>query len=238
MPVPILKLEGVSRLLGDQWRLRNLDLAIAAGEVVAVVGANGAGKSTLLRLLAGGLAPTQGRVLLGGVDLYRQRDRVQTRIGMAPEQPALYEDLSVHTYLSFMGGLQGLAGERLTARVIAVTQACQLTTVTHQVIRTLSLGFRQRVSLAQARLHEPELLILDEPTNGLDPLEAEEVIRTLREVNGAQTIILSSHILQEVAGWCQRAIVLQAGEIIADERLDGRKTADDLLSLLQGAVAA
>jgi len=238
MSTTLLKLESVSRLLGDHWRLRDLSLEITTGEVVAVVGANGAGKSTLLRVLSGGLAPTRGRVLLGGVDLYRQRDRVQTRIGIVPEQPALYEDLSVETYLRFMGTLHGLRKDRLAARVAAVARECQLEPVARQVIRTLSLGFRQRVSLAQARLHEPELLLLDEPTNGLDPVEGEEIARLLREVSGRQTVILSSHMLQEVAAWCRRVVFLQAGAIIADEQLDGKKTASDLLSVLQRSVAA
>jgi ABC-2 type transport system ATP-binding protein len=252
MPPPLLKLENVSRLLGDRWCLRNLSLDIMPGEVVAVVGANGAGKTTLLRLLSGSLAPTRGRVMLGDVDLYRQRDRVQTRIGLVPEQPALYEDLSVQTriglvpeqpalyedlsvqaYLGFMGTLQGLSQARLAARVAAVVEECQLGGVTAQVIRTLSLGFRQRVSLAQARLHEPDLLILDEPTNGLDPVEGEAIARTFRRVSTGQTTVLSTHMLQDVADWCQRVVFLQSGAMIADERLEENMAAHDVLSLWQ-----
>jgi ABC-2 type transport system ATP-binding protein len=233
MPPPLLKLENVSRLLGDRWCLRNLSLDIMPGEVVAVVGANGAGKTTLLRLLSGSLAPTRGRVMLGDVDLYRQRDRVQTRIGLVPEQPALYEDLSVQAYLGFMATLQGLSQARLAARVAAVVEECQLGGVTAQVIRTLSLGFRQRVSLAQARLHEPDLLILDEPTNGLDPVEGEAIARTFRRVSTGQTTVLSTHMLQDVADWCQRVVFLQSGAMIADERLEENMAAHDVLSLWQ-----
>ena len=233
MRSPILKLENVSRLLGDRWCLRNISLDIMPGEVIAVVGANGAGKTTLLRLLSGSLAPTRGQVMLGGVDLYRQRDRVQTRIGLVPEQPALYEDLSVQAYLDFMGTLQGLPQARLAARIAAVVEECQLGVVTAQVIRTLSLGFRQRVSLAQARLHEPDLLILDEPTNGLDPVEGEAVAQTFRKVSTGQTTVLSTHMLQDVADWCHRVVFLQSGVMIADERLEEETAASDVLSLLQ-----
>ena len=233
MRSPILKLENVSRLLGDRWCLRNISLDIMPGEVIAVVGANGAGKTTLLRLLSGSLAPTRGQVMLGGVDLYRQRDRVQTRIGLVPEQPALYEDLSVQAYLDFMGTLQGLPQARLAERIAAVVEECQLGVVTAQVIRTLSLGFRQRVSLAQARLHEPDLLILDEPTNGLDPVEGEAVAQTFRKVSTGQTTVLSTHMLQDVADWCHRVVFLQSGAMIADERLEEETTASDVLSLLQ-----
>ena len=235
MRSPILKLENVSRLLGDRWCLRAISLDIMPGEVVAVVGANGAGKTTLLRLLSGSLAPTRGQVLLGEVDLYRQRDRVQTRIGLVPEQPALYEDLSVQAYLEFMGTLQGLSRARLAARIAAVVEECQLGTVTAQVIRTLSLGFRQRVSLAQARLHEPDLLILDEPTNGLDPVEGEAVAQTFRKVSTRQTTVLSTHMLQDVADWCHRVVLLQSGAMIADKRLEEKTAASDVLSLLQQA---
>ena len=126
MRSPILKLENVSRLLGDRWCLHDISLDIMPGEVIAVVGANGAGKTTLLRLLSGSLAPTRGQVMLGGVDLYRQRDRVQTRIGLVPEQPALYEDLSVQAYLDFMGTLQGLPQARLAARIAAAKAAATL----------------------------------------------------------------------------------------------------------------
>ena len=233
MQPPLLKLENVSRLLGDRWCLRDISLDIMPGEVVAVVGANGAGKTTLLRLLSGSLAPTRGRVLLGAVDLYRQRDRVQPRIGLVPEQPALYEDLSVQAYLGFMGTLQGVSQARLAARIAAVVEECQLGAVTAQVIRTLSLGFRQRVSLAQARLHEPDLLILDEPTNGLDPVEGDAVARTFRKVSTGQTTVLSTHMLQDVADWCQRVVFLQSGEIVADERLEENMAAHDVLALLQ-----
>lgn len=233
MQSPILKLENVSRLLGDRWCLRGISLDIMPGEVVAVVGANGAGKTTLLRLLSGSLAPTRGQVMLGGVDLYRQRDRVQTRIGLVPEQPALYEDLSVQAYLEFMGTLQGLSQARLAARIAAVVEECQLGAVTAQVIRTLSLGFRQRVSLAQARLHQPDLLILDEPTNGLDPVEGKAVAQTFRAVSTRQTTVLSTHMLQDVADWCHRVVLLQSGEMIADKRLEEKTAAADVLSLLQ-----
>lgn len=237
MATLVLKLANVSCLLGDRWRLRNINLEISSGEIVAVVGANGAGKSTLLRVLAGMLAPTQGRILLDDVDLYRQRDRVTTRIGIMPEQPTLYEDLSVQAYLHFMATLHGFRKAQLTERVAIVVRECQLEPVTQQVIRTLSLGFRQRVSLAQSRLHQPEVLILDEPTHGLDPLEAEKVGRLLRTLSAGQTVIFSSHVLQDVVTWCTRVIVIQAGVVIADECLDGSKTASDLLSLFPQTVA-
>jgi len=192
-----------------------ISFEILRGEVVGFLGPNGAGKTTTIRMLTGFLAPTSGGATVAGFDIFRQSRQARARIGYMPENVPLYDDMRVKEYLKFRARLHGMWGRRMRVRVGEVMELCGLTGVRKKMIRGLSKGYRQRVGLADSLVHDPELLILDEPTNGLDPNQirgARELIRNLAE---SHTIILSTHLLSEVEKTCSRVLILDEGRIRA-----------------------
>src|SRR2546426_12247878 len=193
----------------------NLSFSVARGEIVGLLGPNGAGKSTTMRILACYLPATSGTVRVAGLDVFRQSDEVRRRIGYMPENNPLHYDLRVREYLKFRARLKGLSRKRSRERVDVVTEQCGLTDVSKRIIGHLSKGYRQRVGLADSLVHEPELIILEEPTIGLDPNQIRSVRQLIKSVGGQHTVLISTHILTEVEMTCNRVIIIHQGKILA-----------------------
>src|SRR6266481_3300685 len=193
----------------------NLSFSVARGEIVGLLGPNGAGKSTTMRILACYLPATSGTVRVAGLDVFRQSDEVRRRIGYMPENNPLHYDLRVREYLKFRARLKGLSRRHSRERVDVVMEQCGLTDVSRRIIGHLSKGFRQRVGLADALVHEPELIILDEPTIGLDPNQIRAVRQLIKSLAQAHTVLISTHILPEAEMTCNRMLILYEGKILA-----------------------
>jgi ABC-2 type transport system ATP-binding protein len=194
-----------------------LSFRVARGEIVGLLGPNGAGKSTTMRILSCFLPATSGVARVAGLDVFEHADEVRRRIGYMPENNPLYLDMRVREYLKFRARLKGLSRRRSRERVDVVTEQCGLTEVSRRIIGTLSKGYRQRVGLADALVHEPDLIILDEPTIGLDPNQIRAVRQLIKSLAGQHTVLLSSHILPEVEITCQRVVILHQGRILAND---------------------
>ena len=207
--------EALSRRFGERVALDGVDLAIAAGESFGLLGANGAGKTTFIRLVTGYLIPTRGRVRVGGRSPESEPRAVHAQLGFVAETSRLYPELRVRGFLRFAGGARGLAGAALEAAIARTLARFQLEEVAGRLIGHLSKGYQQRVSLAQAFLHEPALLIADEPTSGLDPVQQAEVRRLLCEAAGSRTLLVCTHDLAEARVLTQRVAVLRAGRVVA-----------------------
>jgi len=209
----MIQVEQLSKYYGARAAIRNLSFRIESGEVVGFLGLNGAGKTTTLRILGGALLPTSGTVKLDGQDLATAPRTVRGRIGFLPETPPLYEEMTVGEYLAFVARLRGLPAERTGARVVESEERVGLRPLHDEPIATLSHGFRQRVGVAQALVHDPEVLLLDEPANGLDPVQNVEMRSLIRSLRGDHTVLVSSHILPEIAQTCDRLLVVRDGEL-------------------------
>ena len=209
--------DNVQKRFGTQRALNGVQLRIGKGEVVGLLGPNGAGKSTLMRLVTGYLPPTEGRVEVCGFDVAVAPLDTKKRVGYLPEHNPLHEEMYVQEYLLFVAGLHQVAARK--ARVSEVIREVGLTPEQHKTIGQLSKGYRQRVGLAQALLHDPEVLILDEPTSGLDPNQLVDIRALIRNLGKDRTVVLSTHIMQEVEAMCDRVVLIRLGEIVADEPL-------------------
>jgi ABC-2 type transport system ATP-binding protein len=211
----MIEVVDLCKYYGDRRAAGPLSFTIERGEIVGLLGLNGAGKTTALRILACDLLPSSGTVRVDGLDVVEDPHEVRRRIGYLPETPPLYGEMTVHEYLVFAARLRGVARGRASTAADGVEESLQLTGVRDDVISSLSLGFRQRVGIAQAIVHKPALLILDEPITGLDPAQIIEMRQLLRELRSKHTIVLSSHILTEISETCDRILVLREGEIVA-----------------------
>ena len=210
---PALALDHVSRRLAGRVVVRDLHLGVARGEVLGLLGVNGAGKTTTLRMMAGVLAPSTGTVRLGGADLGEQPELARRRIGYLPETPPLHAELNVEEFLRFCARLHGLARGAVPAALERSIERCQLGAVRRRPMALLSKGFRQRVGLAQAIVHEPELIVLDEPASGLDPLQALNLRELVRGLGREHAVVLSTHVLSDVTACCDRVAILHRGEL-------------------------
>jgi ABC-2 type transport system ATP-binding protein len=208
----MLEAIGLSKYYGKFIAVEDLNFTVHEGEVVAFLGPNGAGKSTTMKMLTGYLAPSAGTALVCGVEAANHRDEVANRIGYLPENGPLYDEMTPLGLLNFFGSARGLGSERLKHRIEAVIEQCAIQTVANKPIGKLSRGYRQRVGMANVLLHEPDVLIMDEPTAGLDPNQILEVRKTIKELG--KTILLSTHILQEVRQVADRIILINQGRII------------------------
>jgi ABC-2 type transport system ATP-binding protein len=215
----LLEVTDLCRRFGRHNALAGLDLNLARGEVLGLLGPNGAGKSTCLRILSGNLAPSRGRVSIAGIDLVRDPLRAKRHLGYLPERPPLYPELRIVEYLRFCARLHRVPRRRVDEAVAQAMSRCGLEDLGHRPIARLSKGYRQRLGIAQAILHRPRLLILDEPTEGLDPIQMREVRTLVRELSRDSGIILASHILPEVQAVCDRVAILHQGRLIAVDRL-------------------
>jgi len=211
----MIEAEGLTKYYGHRAAIKDLSFTIDRGEIVGFLGLNGAGKTTALRVLSCLLVPTSGRVTVAGIDVLENPHEIRRRIGYLPEVPPVYHEMTVAAYLDFAARLRGLSGPAVAKRVSAVLDITSTRDVSQQVIGTLSAGYRQRVGIAQAVVHEPDLLILDEPFAGLDPVQTVEMREMIRRLGGEHTVLLSSHLLSQIHETCDRILVIQRGRIVA-----------------------
>jgi ABC-2 type transport system ATP-binding protein len=209
--------KNLSKRYGDKLAVNDLTFSVAPGEVLGFLGANGAGKSTTMRMIAGFISPTAGQVTVCGHDIETAPVQAKGCMGYLPEGAPSYGEMTVSEFLGFVADVRGLTGERRSQRRSLVIDRLGLAPVIDQVVETLSKGFRRRVGLAQALIHDPQVLILDEPTDGLDPNQKHEVRRLINELSKDKLVIVSTHILEEVHEVCTRAIIIANGRIVADE---------------------
>ena len=212
----MIEVDNLVKKYGELFALRGVSFQIGAGEVVGFLGPNGAGKTTTMRIVTSFIPATSGTVRVGGHDVLEDSIEARRQIGYLPETPPLYSDLTVESYLSFVAKIKGVPGGARRGRIDYAVESCGLTGVRRRVIDTLSKGYRQRVGIAQALVHDPKVLILDEPTAGLDPNQIIDIRNLIGSLAGERTIVLSTHILPEVAQLCKRVIIVNEGRIVAD----------------------
>lgn len=235
--IPLLWLDGVSRSLAGRTVVHGLTLEARRGEVLGLLGVNGAGKSTTLRMVAGVLAPSSGTVRLDGADLYEQPEFARRRIGYLPEEAPLHDELTVVEYLRFCARLRGSSRIEAMAAVEREIQRCDLGDVRQRLIGQLSKGFRQRVGLAQALVHSPDLIVLDEPASGLDPVQALRMRTVIADLRNDHGVILSTHQLTEAQASCDRVAILHAG-ILRDIGAPGSDLERRFMMIAAGSEAA
>lgn len=217
----MIEVRELSKFYGERPAIRSLNFTVKKGEVVGFLGPNGAGKSTTMKIITGYMAPSSGEVKVAGFDVFENPLEVKKRIGYLPETPPVYHDMFVGDYLRFVAGLKGVPRERVASLVNAALEKTSLQDVRKRLIGNLSKGYKQRVGLAQALVSDPEILILDEPTVGLDPKQVAEMRQLIRQLKGQHTIILSTHILPEVQASCDKVIIINSGQIVAENSLEG-----------------
>jgi ABC-2 type transport system ATP-binding protein len=216
----MIEVDRLSRLYGELRAVDDVSFRVGRGEVVGLLGHNGAGKTTVMKMLTGFLEPSSGTVRIDGLDIGADRRAVQARIGYLPENCPVYPEMTVIDYLEYQAALHGVAAGRRDAAIRTAIDRTELGPKAADTIGTLSRGYRQRVGVAQAILHGPAILILDEPTNGLDPSQILHMRRLIRDLSESATLILSTHILQEVEAVCDRVLIMRTGSLALDARLD------------------
>jgi ABC-2 type transport system ATP-binding protein len=214
-----LFIDHLTKIYGAQKAVNDISFSVEQGEIVGFLGPNGAGKSTTMKIATGYIPPTEGKVTVSGFDVVQQPMKVKKIIGYLPEHNPLYLDMFVHEYLNFIGKIYEIPHRQLKPRIAEVIAMCGLKLEQNKIINSLSKGYRQRVGLAQALIHNPEVLILDEPTSGLDPNQIFEIRKLIKEISRDKTVIFSTHIMQEVQALCDRVIVINRGKIVADDRV-------------------
>ena len=220
----MIDVQQITKRYGQHTAIDRVTFSVAKGEVLAFLGPNGAGKTTTMRILTCFMPPTEGRATVAGFDCLDQPLEVKRRIGYLPETPPVYQELTVDEYLRFVGRLRGLAGAMLTTAMSREIERLGLGSVQHRLIGNLSRGYRQRVGLAQALIHDPPVLILDEPTVGLDPKQIIEIRELIKSLAGSHSVILSTHILPEATAVCQRVVIISSGRIVAEDTPDRLST--------------
>lgn len=211
-----IRIENLSKQYGPQRAVDDISFEVKTGEILGFLGPNGAGKSTTMKMITGYIGIGEGNVLIGDQSVSDYGDEIKKHIGYLPENNPLYLDMPVIDYLQFCASLQGVDKSKIESRLKEMIKVCGLNAEKHKKIGELSKGYRQRVGLAQAMIHDPEILILDEPTTGLDPNQIVEIRKLIRELGKAKTVILSTHILPEVEATCDRILIINKGKIVAD----------------------
>lgn len=230
----MIEVTGLTRYYGEFAAVKDVSFQIKEGEIVGLLGLNGAGKSTTMKILAGLLAPSLGRVVIDGVDVAEAPEALRGRIGYLPEDPPVYKEMTVTAFLAHAGRLKGMSGDAIRRRLPQVVQMAQLQGREDQVIGTLSHGFRKRVGIAMSVIHDPRLVILDEPISGLDPQQIVEMRKVVRGLGEGRAVIISSHILSEISQTCDRILVYHQGRLVAqgtENELAHRSGADNRVSL-------
>lgn len=212
----MIKVENLAKFFGTKRAVDGVSFSVERGEVLGFLGPNGAGKSTTMRMITGFLPPTEGRVTVGGFDLVENPIPAKRLIGYLPENAPAYTDMTVHGFLNFAAEIRGMRGEARKNAVSRAVEMCFLESVLHQSVETLSKGYRHRTCFAQSIIHDPEVLVLDEPTDGLDPNQKHEVRNLIKRMGEKKAIIFSTHILEEVDAACSRAIIIDRGKIVAN----------------------
>ncbi len=213
----MIEVRELTKRYGDRLAVDSVAFTAEKGQILGFLGPNGAGKSTTMRMLTGFLPPSSGQARVAGFDVTTQSDEVRRRIGYLPENPPLYPEMTVRSYLTFVARLKGLRRGQVRGACDDVIARMGLTTVAHRLLSHLSKGFRQRVGLAQALVHDPEVLVLDEPTIGLDPRQIIEIRSLIRGLSGNRTVILSTHILPEVSQICDKVVIINEGRVICED---------------------
>jgi ABC-2 type transport system ATP-binding protein len=229
-----IKIENLSKRYGSQRAVDNISFEVKTGEILGFLGPNGAGKSTTMKMITGYLSVGDGSIFIGGKNLLESGDGIKRHIGYLQENNPLYLDMPVIEYLGFCAALQGMEKSMIEERIRKMVSVCGLNAEKHKKIGELSKGYRQRVGLAQALIHDPEILVLDEPTTGLDPNQIVEIRKLIREIGKEKTVILSTHILPEVEATCDRILIINKGRIVADgtsETLRKQATGVELLKV-------
>ena len=235
----MIEVKNLVKRYGDHVAVNNLSFTVEEGQIYGFLGPNGAGKSTTMNIITGYLASTEGEVLINGHNILEEPEEAKKCIGYLPEQPPLYPEMTVQEYLDFAAELKGVKKAERKEQVCSAARRTGLEKVLPRLIRSLSKGYRQRVGIAQALLGSPKLIILDEPTVGLDPAQVIEIRKLIRELGQAHTVILSSHILSEVQAVCQQVLILSKGRLAASGSLqeltaDGRSLEEVFLELTGG----
>ncbi len=212
----MIEVSGLTKRFGDTVAVNNLSFAVKKGEVLGFLGPNGAGKSTTMKMISGFLTPDHGIVKINGIDIEHEPIKAKSCLGYLPEGMPLYGDMPVHSFLAFVGRIRSIRPSDLAARIAAVVEVVQLGDVLTESIASLSKGYKRRVGIAQALLHDPPALVLDEPTDGLDPNQKDQVRSLIENIARSKAIILSTHILDEVEAVCSRVIIINRGEIVVD----------------------
>jgi ABC-2 type transport system ATP-binding protein len=215
-----IKIENLSKRYGPQRAVDNISFEVKTGEILGFLGPNGAGKTTTMKMITGYLSVAEGDIQIGGKSLKDTGDEIKRHIGYLQENNPLYLDMPVIEYLRFCAALQGVADSKIEERIRLMVSKCGLNAEKHKKIGELSKGYRQRVGLAQAMIHDPAILVLDEPTTGLDPNQIVEIRKLIREIGKEKTVILSTHILPEVEATCDRILIINKGKIVADGTSD------------------
>ena len=211
----MIEVNGVTKYFGNFPAITDISFSVEKGEIVGFLGPNGAGKSTTMKIITGFLPPTNGTATVAGFDVVNESLDARRHIGYLPETVPLYTEMTVREYLGYMGRLRGMSADKIRARTDDVVSLCRLEDYRDSIIGKLSKGFRQRVGVAQAVIHEPDVLVLDEPTIGIDPIQVVETRQLIKDLGGEHTLIVSTHILPEVSQICERVIVIHEGRIVA-----------------------
>lgn len=213
-------LQHLTKLYGSQKALDNVSFSAGKGQIVGLLGPNGAGKSTTMKITTGYLLPNEGKVEVAGIDVVKNPKEARKHIGYLPEHNPLYLDMYIREFLEFTASIFGIKGPKRSARIEELIEITGLTAERRKKIGQLSKGYRQRVGLAQAMIHDPEVLILDEPTTGLDPNQIVEIRQLISTLGESKTVVLSTHIMQEVSAICHRAVIINRGKIVADQPIE------------------
>lgn len=222
----------LSRWYDQRCVVNSINIQVKRGEVLGFLGPNGAGKSTTMNMLTGNLAPSSGEILINGIDLLEQPEEAKRHIGFLPEQPPLYKNFTVDEYLKFCASIKGIARSGINSAVDSAKQRCGITDVSRRLIGNLSKGYQQRVGIAQAIIHSPNVIILDEPTVGLDPLQIGQIRQLIRELGNSYSVILSSHILPEIQSTCDRVQIINQGSVVYQNELQNLAEAQEVDCLL------
>lgn len=233
----MIEVSHLTKSYGDYRAVSDVSFSAQKGEIVGFLGPNGAGKTTTIRILATYLPPSSGSASIAGFDIVRQSDEVRKRIGYLPENPPLYPEMTVREYLSFIADIKGVPRSQKLERIDQVLERCFITDVRNKLCQHLSRGYRQRVGLAQAIIHDPEVIILDEPTSGLDPRQIIEIRQLIRSLGQSHTVLLSTHILPEVSMVCSKVVIINRGKVVIESSLTQLTREKDLEQIFLESVS-
>ena len=225
----MLDVRNLTKRYGDFVAVRDISFTAAQGQILGFLGPNGAGKTTTMRILTGFLPATSGTAKVAGFDVFAESAEVRRRIGYLPENPPLYTEMTAEAYLRFVARIKGMARNKIEDAIDRVIQTCGLESVRRRLLGQLSKGYRQRAGLAQALIHDPPVLVLDEPTIGLDPIQIREIRALIQKLAGERTIILSTHILPEVSQICEKVVIINEGQVVLEQDMASLKSSGSTL---------
>jgi gliding motility-associated transport system ATP-binding protein len=233
----MLEVRNLTKRYGDFVAVRDISFSAAQGQILGFLGPNGAGKTTTMRILTGFLPATSGTAAVAGFDVFTDSAEVRRRIGYLPENPPLYTEMTTEAFLRFVARIKGMARGTIEDAIDRVVQTCGLESVRTRLLGQLSKGFRQRAGLAQALIHDPPVLVLDEPTIGLDPIQIREIRALIQKLAGERTIILSTHILPEVSQICEKVVIINEGQVVLEQEMSALRSGGTLEDVFLQAIA-